>query len=51
MKVDKIAEVDVDTCIGCGVCVTHCPMEALALVRRPEDKQVEMPDEVKQHVG
>jgi len=51
MKVDKIAEVDVDICIGCGVCVTHCTMEALALVRRPEDKQVEMPDEVKQHVG
>ena len=51
MKVDKIAVVDVDTCIGCGVCVTHCPMEALALKRRPEDKQVEMPDEVKSHVG
>ena len=51
MKVDKMAVVDVDTCIGCGVCVTHCPMEALALKRRPEDKQVEMPDEVKSHVG
>ena len=51
MRVDKIAEVDVDTCIGCGLCVTHCSMEALALVRRPEDKQIDMPDEVKQHVG
>jgi Pyruvate/2-oxoacid:ferredoxin oxidoreductase delta subunit len=51
MKVNEIAELDLDTCIGCGVCVTHCSTDSLILVRRPEDKQVEMPDEVKQRVG
>ncbi|HEY5493442.1 MAG TPA: 4Fe-4S dicluster domain-containing protein [Candidatus Anoxymicrobiaceae bacterium] len=32
--VDDIARVDEGRCIGCGLCVTGCPSEALKLVRR-----------------
>jgi electron transport complex protein RnfB len=32
--VDEIATVDEAKCIGCGLCVTGCPSEALKLVRR-----------------
>jgi len=32
--VDEIAKIDKDRCIGCGLCVTGCPSEALKLVRR-----------------
>jgi ferredoxin len=49
ITVDQIAVVDADTCIGCGVCITHCPSEAMAFMRRPE--QVEIPEDVAKHVG
>jgi len=28
-----------DRCIGCGVCTSTCPTEAITLIRRPEDEQ------------
>jgi Fe-S-cluster-containing hydrogenase component 2 len=34
ITVDEIAVVDRERCIGCGVCVTQCDAEALALFRR-----------------
>ena len=30
---------DVDRCIGCGLCVSTCPSESLTLVRKPESEQ------------
>jgi ferredoxin len=27
--------IDVAVCMGCGVCVVHCPQEAISLVRDP----------------
>ena len=32
------ARIDRDRCIGCGLCVTTCPDEALALIQKPEEQ-------------
>ncbi len=37
-----------DRCIGCGLCVPTCPGEALALVRKPEDTQAQVPKNTKE---
>lgn len=37
------AVVNHDRCIGCGLCVTACPDEAVSLVRKPETEQVPVP--------
>jgi NAD-dependent dihydropyrimidine dehydrogenase PreA subunit len=34
MQVDDFAEPDSDLCIGCGVCVPRCDVQAIKLVRR-----------------
>jgi len=36
------ANVDVEKCLGCGVCVPTCPVEAIELVER--DEYLELPD-------
>jgi MinD superfamily P-loop ATPase len=30
---DGLARIDAAACMGCGVCVAHCPQEAIELVR------------------
>jgi Pyruvate/2-oxoacid:ferredoxin oxidoreductase delta subunit len=37
------AVINHDRCIGCGLCVTTCPEEAVTLVRRPESEQASVP--------
>jgi Fe-S-cluster-containing hydrogenase component 2 len=32
--VDEVTEVNLDRCIGCGLCVTSCPPEAIQLERK-----------------
>jgi electron transport complex protein RnfB len=32
-----------DRCIGCGLCVTTCPSDALKLVRKPDNKWNQVP--------
>ena len=34
------AELNLDRCIGCGLCVSTCPSGALSLVRKPEQPSI-----------
>ena len=36
---DGKAEIDLDRCIGCGLCVTACPTEAMRLTPKPEEER------------
>ena len=40
--------VDVAACMGCGVCVSHCPEEAISLLRNPAKGE---PLEIQQFVA
>lgn len=35
MGEDEVPEVNLDRCIGCGVCATGCLEEAIQLIERP----------------
>ena len=43
MKGEKAA-LKQERCIGCGLCVSTCPAEALMLVRKPEWQQPNIPN-------
>ena len=43
MEPDEIAQVNLDRCIGCGLCVTTCTTEALSLQPRPKEERREPP--------
>ena len=40
---EKKAVLDVDRCIGCGLCVTTCPTQSLSLVRKPVADRMSVP--------
>ncbi|MDF1516146.1 MAG: 4Fe-4S binding protein, partial [Anaerolineae bacterium] len=42
--VDAVAQIDTMRCVGCGVCVITCPVEAMQLVKRPEDEIMPPPE-------
>jgi len=43
MTADEIAEINLDRCIGCGLCINTCPPEALLLMSKPEEARREPP--------
>jgi len=40
---DDVCEVDHARCVGCGVCISACPTDALSMERRPEDEIAPVP--------
>ncbi len=44
--VDKKAVLNLDRCIGCGLCVSTCPTNSLSLLRKPKAKQPYVPKDV-----
>jgi len=46
--VNDVAKVDLDWCIGCGVCVPRCSSEAISLVQK-ENQPLQAPDFVTLH--
>jgi len=41
---DPYIQISETRCVGCGVCVPVCPDGALALIRRPEDEVLPIPE-------
>ncbi len=37
---------DLNRCIGCGLCVSTCPSDSLSLVRKPKVKQPYVPKNI-----
>ena len=37
--IDEVAQVDLDRCIGCGLCIPSCDVEAIHLEAKDADDQ------------
>jgi ferredoxin len=43
---DSKAVLNLNRCIGCGLCVSTCPTNSISLVRKPEGEQPYVPENV-----
>jgi len=43
---NKKSVLDLNRCIGCGLCVSTCPSDSLSLVRKPKAKQPYVPKDL-----
>jgi Fe-S-cluster-containing hydrogenase component 2 len=39
ISVDDVAHINLDRCIGCGVCAVTCPIEAVKVFRKEKNKE------------
>jgi Fe-S-cluster-containing hydrogenase component 2 len=44
--VNEKASIDIDKCIGCGLCVSTCPTDSMTLVRKPDSEQSNVPQDI-----
>ncbi|MFQ5910159.1 MAG: 4Fe-4S binding protein, partial [Thermoplasmata archaeon] len=51
MNQDNLAEVNIATCRGCGICTTECPAKAIVLRHFEDDQILPMVDEYLQEVS
>ena len=51
MNTDGLAEINLDRCIGCGLCVITCPDEALRLTSKPEEMRMTPPETARQQMA
>lgn len=44
VMVDVTAQVDLNRCIGCGLCVPTCDVDAIRLKKKDKEQRYEPPD-------
>ncbi|MBI9045581.1 MAG: 4Fe-4S binding protein [Anaerolineaceae bacterium] len=44
IEIDDFAVIDNVRCTGCGVCISACPIDAMVLVRRPDEEVLSIPE-------